>query len=199
MLRCAECYAMQRATPTTRFMPHRLFIAVDLPEDVRRRLASLVAHAVLGVRPVRAEQVHLTLHFLGDADDASLAHLAAALANLGQEPFTIDLAGTGVFPPQGRPTVLWTGVTACEPLRQLHGRVAAVLVACDFPVESRPWVPHVTLARLSPRVPTTWTKQFLERHRDLAQRALPVTAGRRTRDRRVSRDCPAPATDIRIA
>ena len=64
-------------------MPHRLFIAVDLPEPVRRRLARLVADAPNGVRPVRPEQIHLTLHFIGDTDDAAVAALAAALAACG--------------------------------------------------------------------------------------------------------------------
>lgn len=159
-------------------MLHRLFIAVDLPERVRRRLASLVGTAVAGVRPVRAEQIHLTLHFLGDADDAAVARLAAALPLARQEPFTIDLTGTGVFPPRGRPTVLWAGVSPSDPLQQLHGNVAAVVEACGFTTESRPWTPHVTLARLAPQVPRGWTTAFLERHRNLAEPGIPMTTVR---------------------
>lgn len=180
MLRC------KRDRFGTASMSHRLFIAIDLPQDVRRRLASLVADPAPGVRPVPVEQLHLTLHFLGDADDAAVARLAAALPRVGQEPFTIALTGVGVFPPGGRPTVLWAGVDRCESLRELHAGAADALAACGFVSESRPWIPHVTLARLAPRVPLAWTNQFLDRHRRLAERSIPVTALRLYESERTS-------------
>lgn len=157
-------------------MRHRLFIAVDLPAGVRQRLALLVADAPPGVRPVQPRQIHLTLHFLGDADDTALAGLAAALPLVSRPAFTMDLVGTGVFPPRGRPTVLWAGVGACESLRELHARVADILAGRGFASDPRPWIPHVTLARLSPRVSFEWTTDFLSRHRDLSERGIPVTA-----------------------
>lgn len=175
-------------------MPHRLFIAVDLPESVRRQLARLVADAPGGVRPVRPEQLHLTLHFIGDTDDAAVAALAAALAACGTSrparrtervsphrpressgaAFAIDITGVGVFPPRGRPAVLWAGVADDDDLRTLHADVAAALASCGFAAEPRPWMPHVTLARLTPRAPRAWTTAFLDRHRDLAVPGIPV-------------------------
>jgi hypothetical protein len=53
-------------------MTKRLFIAIDLPDDVRRRLARLVAAAPPGVRPTRPGQMHLTLHFLGDVAEEAI-------------------------------------------------------------------------------------------------------------------------------
>ncbi|MFM7107942.1 MAG: RNA 2',3'-cyclic phosphodiesterase [Planctomycetaceae bacterium] len=157
-------------------MSHRLFIAVDLPEAVRRRLARLVADAPRGVRPVRPEQIHLTLHFLGDADDAAMVSLATALGRVDQPAFAIDLVGIGVFPSRGRPAVLWAGVAESEPLRSLHGAVADVLMDCGFTPETRPWAAHVTLARLAPQVPREWTAELLERHRGATERGIAVTA-----------------------
>jgi len=156
-------------------MSNRLFIAVDLPDAVRRRLARLVVDAPRGVRPVRTEQIHLTLHFLGDTDDATLAAVATALARIARPAFTIDLQGSGVFPSRGRPAVLWAGVETNAALVELHRDVAGVLGACGLTPEPRPWVPHVTLARLGPHVPRDWTAEFLDRTRDVAERGIPVT------------------------
>jgi 2'-5' RNA ligase len=156
-------------------MPHRLFIAVDLPQAVRRRLARLVDDAPSGVRPVRPDQIHLTLHFLGDADDATLAAVGTALARITRPAFTLDLAGTGVFPPRGRPAVLWVGVAPSDALAALHGDVARALVACGLTPDTRPWVPHVTLARLTPRVPRDWVEASCARKSNLHDRGIPVT------------------------
>lgn len=157
-------------------MSHRLFIAVDLPDAVRRRLARIVADAPRGVRAVRPEQIHLTLHFLGDMDDAGMVSLATALGRVDQPSFPIDLVGLGVFPPRGRPAVLWAGVAESDPLRSLHGTVAGILRDCGFIPESRPWSPHVTLARLAPQVPRAWTDELLGRHRDVTERGIAVKA-----------------------
>lgn len=159
-------------------MAHRLFIAIDLPEAVRRRLAGLVADAPRGVRPVRPEQIHLTLHFLGDIDDEGLATVTTALGGLRHRAFAIDLTGAGVFPPQGRPTVLWAGVAATDDLLGLHRDVTAILASSGMQPDPRPWAPHVTLARLGPLVPRAWTTAFLDGARHLGEQSMPVTAVR---------------------
>ena len=159
-------------------MQHRLFIAVDLPDELRRRLARMVAGAPSGVRPVPAGQIHLTLHFLGDADDAALAALAAALSRVRAQAFAIDLEGVGVFPPRGRPAVLWAGVGECDSLRRLHREIADIVANCGFVLEPRPWVPHVTLARLAPHAPRSWTAAFLDRHAGLSAPGVAIEAFR---------------------
>jgi RNA 2',3'-cyclic 3'-phosphodiesterase len=142
-------------------MVRRLFIAIDLPGPVCWRLGQLVAEPPRGVRPVRPAQMHLTLHFLGDVEDDDCAALIDALAQVRQEPFAIALGGTGVFPPRGRPTVLWAGVGDSATLSSLHHGVGAAIEACGLAVERRPYVPHVTLARLMPAVPRAWTARLV--------------------------------------
>lgn len=122
---------------------------------------------------MRPPQMHLTLHFLGDmplseAEDGARTVLHDALARVRHEPFTIALRGTGVFPPRGRPTVLWAGVAETAPLITLHAALGAALQACGLPVERRPYLPHVTLARLTPAAPRAWTHRFLADTTDLA-------------------------------
>ena len=155
-------------------MLQRLFIAIDLPPPVRWQLATLVAEPQRGVRPVPPAQLHLTLHFLGAVADEDRMALQPALAAVQQEPFTITVRGTGVFPPHGRPTVLWAGVAESAALVALHAAIATAIAACGLAVERRPYVPHVTLARLTPGAPRAWTSRFLAATADLAIDAIAV-------------------------
>ena len=142
-------------------MPRRLFVAIDLPKPVCWRLAQLVADPPRGVRPVRPVQLHLTLHFLGDVADDACMPLHNALALIRCEPFRLSIRGAGVFPPRGRPSVLWAGVDESEPLVALHAAISAAVVSCGLEIERRPYVPHITLARFTPAVPRAWTARFL--------------------------------------
>lgn len=155
-------------------MIRRLFVAIDLPKPVCWRLGHLLVQPPRGVRPVSPGQMHLTLHFLGDVDDATRARLIDALAGVPLEPFTIAIRGTGVFPPRGRPTVLWAGVAESAPLAALHAAIGAMLESCGLEIERRPYVPHVTLARLTPAVPRAWTSRFLGDTAGLDSDAIPV-------------------------
>lgn len=166
-------------------MPRRMFIAIDLPRQACRTLGQLLPQPPRGVRPVPPEQLHLTVHFLGDvADDARLA-LPAALARVRCEPFTIAIRGTGVFPPRGRPAVLWAGVAGSAPLAELHAAIGAAIESCGLGIERRPYVPHVTLARLTPAVPRQWTARFLDETMDFAIDDLPVERFRLYSSRRL--------------
>lgn len=152
----------------------RLFIAIDLPKPVCWRLRQLVAEPARGVHPVRLAQLHLTLHFLGDVADDTRVALQAALAAVQQEPFAIAVRGTGVFPPRGRPAILWAGVAESAALVALHGASAAAMAACGLDVERRPYVPHVTLARLTPAASRAWTSRVLTETARLEIDAIPV-------------------------
>ena len=142
-------------------MTHRLFIAIDLPEPVRRKLGQWLIQPPRGVRPVKPAQLHLTLHFLGDVEDDGLAALREPLAAVQRGPFTLAIRGTGVFPPRGRPSVLWAGVTDSAALAELHAAIGEAIASCGLEVERRPYVPHITLARLTPAAPRSWVEHFL--------------------------------------
>lgn len=138
-----------------------MFIAIDLPKPVGWELCRLVADPPRGVRPVRPAQVHLTLHFLGEVDDEGQASLCKSLAQVRYEPFLIAIRGTGVFPPRGRPTVLWAGVAESARLAELHAAIGTAIESCGLEVERRTYVPHITLARLTPAVPRAWAARVL--------------------------------------
>jgi 2'-5' RNA ligase len=135
----------------------RLFVALEPPEPVRRRLAALAeelrrraGRAGDEVRWVRPENVHLTLQFLGAVPEERVAAVEAALreAAAGGRPLSLALRGAGGFPNARRPRVLWAGLEGdLAPLSALVGDLGARLARLGFPPEDRPFSPHLTLGR----------------------------------------------------
>lgn len=158
----------------------RLFLAVDLDEPLRQaagRMADRIRRAAAirqarAVRWVEPENLHVTLHFLGEVEDARARDLIQRLAPpLAAPAFEIGLGRTGVFPPQGPPRVLWIGIDpGASAMDAVHRELAARLTAADIPVEGRPLHAHVTMARLKQPV-------FADL-RGLASGTAPTTTGR---------------------
>jgi 2'-5' RNA ligase len=137
----------------------RLFVAVELPPEVREALAGLQEgsrhQCGPGVRWTRPEGVHLTLKFLGEVAQTQVAPIEEALAKAarGQAAFKLSLGSTGFFPNPRRPRVLWVGIEGeTERLKALARRVEEELSPLGFPTEGRPFTPHLTLARLGERL-----------------------------------------------
>jgi 2'-5' RNA ligase len=131
----------------------RSFVAVLLPERVRTGLAAVSAELrgqTRGLAWVRADNLHLTLRFLGAIEPAMLEPVRQALvaATAAIPAFTVRLGGLGGFPSGRAPRVLWASVTAgSAELGTLYAALETALVARGLPGESRVFHPHVTLAR----------------------------------------------------
>lgn len=131
----------------------RAFFAVDIEPDVRKRLARAVTMLPLGetrARPVKADNLHITMHFLGDIADEEvmIAHEAGARAVAGFAPFELSIGGIECVPPEGKLRMLWANVD--DPVGQLgdlYGKLGEQLGPKGFRVDHRPFNPHVTLAR----------------------------------------------------
>jgi 2'-5' RNA ligase len=126
---------------------YRLFVALELPEAARARLASL-CHGVPGARWVSVDQLHLTLRFIGEVDGGVFEDVAAALAEIDGPSFVVAIAGVGHFPPSGPPRQLWAGVAKNPALMALQRAIESRVVAAGLEPERRKFVPHITLARL---------------------------------------------------
>ena len=116
--------------------------------------------------------MHLTLHFLGEAE---VDPVAKALTEVAGDSFSLSIAGVGRFPPRGRASVLWAGVTGSAALSRLHTDIGRVLQAGGWPVETRPYHPHITLARCGFRVPPDVVNEFLSRHAKFALPEIRIT------------------------
>ena len=125
----------------------RLFVAIDLPQSVQQCLVRLDPH-LPGVRWLLAEQMHITLGFLGNVDASREEKLRELLSAIEWNAFFLPIAGLGTFPGKGRPNIIWIGVGAGHPhLFQLHKRVQDAALAAGLEPDLRPWHPHITLAR----------------------------------------------------
>jgi 2'-5' RNA ligase len=131
----------------------RLFVALDIPDAVRRALRELMARLRpegAGARWVRPEGMHVTLKFLGETDDAKLDSIRAALSSVHSgQAVESDFRGLGFFPDEFHPRVVWCGIEASPNLPLLAADVDRALQPPGFPAESRPFTPHLTLARFN--------------------------------------------------
>ena len=149
----------------------RLFVAIDLSEEVKGELARLRGE-LPGARWVPREQLHLTLRFIGDVETQLQGEIDAALRLVEGEPFSLALRQVGHF---GRPArVLWVGMENVPELAVLQQRVETALVQMGIPPEARPFSPHITLARLK-GVPPSLLASYEGEHRSFAATPFTVT------------------------
>ena len=147
----------------------RTFIAIELSTEVRAALADLQSKlkAVVPPNTVRwtaPQNIHLTLHFLGDVDRADIDTISTALAatTSGHQPFSLAIGRLGCFPNTRRPRILWVGIlgnsVALSDLQHHMGE--ALQVAVDFSPERRPYAPHLTIGRVKGGLPSRHLKQL---------------------------------------
>jgi 2'-5' RNA ligase len=148
----------------------RLFVALDLPWDLKRQLARL-CHGLSGARFVPEENFHLTLRFIGDAEPMEAEEIDHALAAIRAPAFDLDFAGLGTFSRNGRPAALWVGVDRNAALDHVQGKIETALRRAGCEPERRKFTPHVTLARLD-NVPEAKIVAFMQAHNLF--RAAPV-------------------------
>lgn len=125
----------------------RIFLALRL-DDITRALISGLGGQAPGARPVTADQLHLTLRFIGDVDGTTFEDIREQLRELSAPPISFSISGVGHFPPRGQPRVLWAGVEPCGELIILRNKVNRILKLCGISPEQRKFHPHITLARL---------------------------------------------------
>ena len=125
----------------------RLFIAIELPDDLKRLLGRLRSD-IPGARWVPTEQIHLTMAFLGEVEESTQERLKGELARIYVPAFQLRFTGIGCFPNPRRPRVVWIGLEPEALLTELAARVREAVLTCGIPQEERPFSPHITLARL---------------------------------------------------
>ena len=126
---------------------YRLFVAIDLPEEVKRGVAGITGN-LAGARWVPGNQLHLTLRFIGEADEALFQAIKTVLSGVQGASFSLAMKGVGHFPPGKHPRVLWVGMEESGPLLELQHEVESTLAAAGIAPEERRFSPHITLARL---------------------------------------------------
>jgi len=99
-------------------------------------------------RWIPPQNLHVTLKFIGEVALARTAAICEALAEirLGKQ-IHLEFRGLGLFPNTRRPSVLWTGIESSEDLARLASTIDRALGPLDIPPETKPFVPHLTIAR----------------------------------------------------
>jgi len=136
----------------------RSFIAIELPDELKLGLTQLEAQLKMSKQPwvkwVDPYSIHLTLKFLGSIAVDRISEITGAMeeAIQGISPFRLEVKDLGVFPNLRRVQVAWVGISGeVDKLSQLQRHLESKLARLGFAPESRPFTPHLTLARLRNR------------------------------------------------
>lgn len=151
----------------------RTFVAIDCSDRLRAacdKVITALTDVVDGARWVQPDNLHLTLKFLGEVEDRELHEVCRKVATAVQDvpSFAVVCRSVGAFPSVERPHTIWADIEdPNESLVGLQQKVALALAELGFPLERRPFKPHLTLGRTKSRhfQSTEW-QQAVERFRN---------------------------------
>lgn len=128
----------------------RLFIALDIDQKIRERIARFV-EGVQGFAPdarwVKSESLHVTLKFIGEQPESAGEQIKGTLATIRGESARVDFRGYGFFPTAKSPRVFWIGMEAGPALAALAAAIDEAMAPLGIAKEERAFSPHLTLAR----------------------------------------------------
>lgn len=150
-------------------MKYRGFVAVEigglsrileLGEDLKRTRVRM--------KLVEADNIHMTLKFLGDVDERKNERILEAMRGSAEaiQPFEMTLKGAGVFPGENNIRVVWIGAEGAEPLSEIARRLNSHLKKVGFPAEERAFTPHITVARVKDSRRSHQILGVIDAHRD---------------------------------
>jgi 2'-5' RNA ligase len=146
----------------------RCFIALEIPEEIQESLVKVINLAQLipanGFRPVRSGMVHVTLKFLGDTPQSKIPEIKELLSRIAvtQTIFQLQIKGLGAFASWDHPRTVWAGLAYPPELRDLTAQINKRIESLVFPIDNRPFSPHLTLARVSEGADFRRVKQCIE-------------------------------------
>jgi 2'-5' RNA ligase len=151
----------------------RVFLAIDLPEEVKEKIVALqqkLKFFLQGVRWVRPEGLHLTLKFFGDIGADQIPGISNVVEERAAKaaPVTLTADALGAFPNLERPRVLWLGMTGdVDAIVTLQRAIEAGLEPLGYRREKRKFHPHLTVGRAksSKGMILGLSEDFTEEHR----------------------------------
>ena len=132
----------------------RTFIALELSNEVREELSRLqeeLKKVDADIKWGKPDNIHLTLKFLGNVEEAKIAEIKKLLDNISsrEKPFETSLFKLGAFPDLNYPRVIWVGIDkGCSEIEKIAGLVETELEKINFSREKRPFSAHLTLGRV---------------------------------------------------
>jgi len=151
----------------------RAFIAIKIPHEIHQAIEQVTAplrDALPSslVRWIPTKNIHLTLKFLGDISLANVEILTQMLnTEVNQHPaFEIKFEGLGTFPSPKRPRILWIGIQFPEELTALQHGIEAAAAKLGYPVDNRPFSPHLTIGRVKQNVGSSGMEKIRQSLKD---------------------------------
>ncbi|MDD1710809.1 MAG: RNA 2',3'-cyclic phosphodiesterase [Methanoregulaceae archaeon] len=134
----------------------RLFVAIDLPTDIRERLKVPQEHlkkSTARLNPVDPALIHITLKFIGEVPQDAIGKIIGVLSGVSFSPFDLRVTGIGSNNPR-QPRVIWCTIEDGGGSAALHAKVEDVLSTVGIARDDRPFRPHATIARVKQGDPT---------------------------------------------
>ena len=128
----------------------RMFIALDIDDGIRGRLARFIdgVHGFAAdARWVRPESLHVTLKFIGEKPEEAVEAIRCALSEVKTPPLEMTFRGYGFFPGSKTARVFWIGIDSGPRLAGLARQIDQALVGLEIPKPEQAFAPHLTLAR----------------------------------------------------
>jgi len=147
----------------------RLFFSLVPPPSIIGQLL-LCQAGIANARWQSADNLHLTLRYIGTIDTDRAEMLMSAVKQQIWTAPKISLNGVGYFDRKGMIDQIWAGVTGKEALTRLHKQLDHIAINCGLPPESRKYIPHITLARLSKK--SRGAARYVAEHSNLASAAF---------------------------
>lgn len=141
-------------------MTYRCFIAINLPQGVKEEIARVLQglkdkNSSRAIAYTKPENIHITLHFLGNVEVEKIEELKRGIGEAVQEcePFHLSLSNFDAFPNMHNPRVLYLNASGeVEKARDVQRKVGGKLLSLGYFFDSREWVAHFTLARIKSRL-----------------------------------------------
>jgi 2'-5' RNA ligase len=139
-------------------MSKRSFIAINLPEELKKKLGEAILklkkiNPDYAIRWVEPENLHLTLHFFGDLDEKQIAQVEEGIEEIAKhiKSFEMTTGDFGCFPNEQTPHVIFISVKDTDAIHKLIGQIEVMLENLGYKVDARPWQAHLTLGRIKDR------------------------------------------------
>jgi len=136
----------------------RTFIAIELPKEVKdvlRELQDQLQSSQADVKWVAAENIHLTLKFLGERDEKKVEEISQILDEVAKEnqPYEINLISLGTFPDTDHPRVVWAGIDQGDAqTRKIAQALEEKIAKVEIPKEDREFSSHITIGRVKSNI-----------------------------------------------
>lgn len=138
---------------------YRCFIAIDFYQDTLQQIIQiqnqLSKDGLQEIRWMRAENLHITLKFLGDTAVEKITKLKEKmnLVCATMQPFELSFQKLGVFPGWTNPRILWLGFERSSSLQNLAEKIGTACNELGFEADKRPFSPHLTIGRFNQNFP----------------------------------------------